>query len=173
VAADPTRRRVLAASALAALAAAGTAGCSPGHPWPWSRPPKPAPDVAVLQAAITAEMAMISRCAAAISALPALTAAVSPVLGDHRAHLARLRAQLTVPAGAPSPTVTARAHRAQVPPGAAAAVEYLRDAEHAQAAGLVGWLATVTTPSLAQLLGSIAASEATHAAVLHSPGPRR
>jgi hypothetical protein len=173
VAADPTRRRVLAASALAALAAAGTAGCSPGHPWPWSQPPKPAPDVAVLHAAIAAETAMISRCAAVVAAVPALTAAVSPVLGEHRAHLAQLRARLAVPAGAPSPAVTARAQPAQVPPGQAAAVEYLRDAEHARAVTLAGWLAAATTPSLAQLLASIAASEATHAAVLHSPGRLR
>ena len=173
MAADPTRRRVLAASALAALAAAGTVGCSLGQPWPWSQPPKQAPDVTLLQDAIAAEAAMISRCAAVISALPVLTATVSPVLREHRDHLAQLRARLTVPTGAPSPKVTARAHRALVPPGEAAAAEYLRDAEHDQAAVLVRWLATVSTPSLAQLLASIGASEATHAVLLRSPGPRR
>jgi hypothetical protein len=175
VAADPTRRRVLTASALAALAAAGTAGCAPGHPWPWASPPKPAPDVAVLRDAIAAEDAMISRYAAVISALPALTATISPLLGQHREHAAQLRQRLLVPPGAPSPSpsVTAPAPRAPVPAGQAAALAYLRAAESDQAASIVASLAAVRTPSLAQLLASIGACEAAHAALLRSAGRRR
>ncbi len=175
MAANPTRRRVLTASALAALAAAGAAGCAPGHPWPWASPPRQAPDVAVLRDAIAAEDAMISRYAAVISALPALGATVSPLLRQHQEHLAQLRQRLLVPPGAPapSPSVTARAHRAPVPAGQAAALGYLRAAERDQAASVVRSLATVRTPSLAQLLASIGACEAAHAALLGSAGGRR
>lgn len=172
MAADPTRRRVLTASALA-LTAAGAAGCTPGRPWPWATPPKPAPDVAVLHKAIAAEDAMISRYAAVISAQPALTATVSPLLRQHQSHLAQLRERLLVPAGAsPSPAASARPRRAPVPAGRTGALEYLRVAERGQAALLVRDLATVTTPSLAQLLASIGACEATHAVLLQPEGRR-
>lgn len=172
MAADPTRRRVLTASALAALTAAGSAGCAPGHPWPWARPPEQAPDVQVLRAAIAAEDGMISRYTAVISALPALTGTVAPLLREHQAHVARLRQQLLVPAGA-RPSPAARPHRPVVPAGQAAALGYLRAAERDQAALLVRSLATAMTPSLAQLLASIGAAEATHAALLRSAGRRR
>lgn len=169
MAADPTRRRVLTASAVALLATAGTAGCAPGQAWPWARPPVPAPDVGTLRTVIAAEEAMVSRYAAVLSARPALAATVSPLLRQHRQHLAQLRERLVVPAGAlPSPTMTARAHQPPVPPGRAAVLASLRRAESDQAAFLVRTLAAVTTPSLAQLMASISASEAAHAALLGS-----
>lgn len=174
MAADPTRRRVLAASALAALAAGGAAGCAPGQPWAWATPPRPARDVGVLRAVIAAEQAMVSRYAAVISARPALAAAAAPLLRQHRAHLAQLRGRLLVPAGArPSPAGTARARREPVPAGQAAALGYLRAAERDQAAFLTSALARVASPSLAQLLASIGASEASHAALLGPAGPPR
>ena len=64
--------------------------------------------------------------------------------------------------------MTARAHQPPVPPGRAAVLASLRRAESDQAAFLVRTLAAVTTPSLAQLMASISASEATHAALLGS-----
>jgi hypothetical protein len=170
VTADPTRRRVLTASALM-LAAAGTTGCASGRAWPWARPPVPAPDVGVLRNVIATEDAMVSRYAAVLSARPALAATVSPLLRQHRQHLAQLRERLMVPAGArPSPTRTARARRAPVPAGRAGALAYLRRAESDQAAFLVRTLAAVDSPSLAQLMASISASEAAHAALLRSAG---
>jgi hypothetical protein len=173
VAADPTRRRVLAASALV-LTAAGTAGCASGQAWPWARPPVPAPEVGVLRNVIAAEDIMVSRYAAVLQARPALAAAVSPLLRQHRQHLAQLRERLVVPAGArPSPTMRARARQAPVPAGRAAVLAYLRRAETDQAAFLTRTLATVATPSLAQLMASISASEAAHAALLRSAGPPR
>jgi len=176
VAADPTRRRVLTASALAAVTAAAGSGCAPGRPWPWANPPRPAPDVAVLQAAIAAERGVVAAYSAVISAVPALAAAAAPLLDQHRAHLAQLRQRLVVPAGAPpSPRATQRARRpaAPVPAGRSAALAYLRAAEGEQAAFLLRSLATPMTPSLAQLLASIAASEATHEALLRPAGRRR
>ena len=173
MAADPTRRRVLAASALM-LTAAGTAGCASGQAWPWARPPVPAPDVGLLRSVIAAEDAMVSRYTTVLSARPALAATVSPLLRQHQQHLAQLRERLLVPAGArPSPTMTARARQAQVPAGRIAVLAYLRRAESDQAAFLVRALATVATPSLAQLMASISASEGAHAALLRSAGSPR
>ena len=172
MAADPTRRRMLTASAL--MLTAGTAGCASGQAWPWARPPVPAPEVGVLRNVIAAEHAMVSRYTAVLSARPALAATVSPLLRQHQQHLAQLRERLVVPAGArPSPTRTAPARQAPVPAGRAAVLAYLRRTETDQAAFLVRTLAAVATPSLAQLMASISASEAAHAALLRSPGSRR
>ena len=173
MAADPTRRRVLAASAVALLATAGTAGCAPGQAWPWARPPVPAPDVGVLRTVIAAEDAMVSRYIAVLSARPALAATVSPLLRQHRQHLAQLRERLVVPAGAPpAPTMPpARASRRSRRGGRGPGLPAPRRDD--QAAFLVRTLATVATPSLAQLMASIGASEAAHAALLGSAGSPR
>lgn len=172
MAADPTRRRVLTASAL--MLTAGTAGCASGQAWPWARPPVPAPEVGVLRTVIAAEHAMVSRYTAVLSARPALAATVSPLLRQHQQHLAQLRDRLAVPAGArPSPTPAARARQAPVPAGRAAVLAYLGRAETDQAAFLLRTLAAVATPSLAQLMASISASEASHAALLRSVGSPR
>ena len=167
--ADPTRRRVLAVSA---LAAAGLAGCGRIHPW--SVPPKQASDVALLAEAIAAEQVMISRYESVITGFPSLGPALTPVLGQHREHLAALRERLVVPPGIATPTARP-APPAGGPPvrsGADAALAYLRTVEDERAAALVRRL-PVATPSLAQLLASIGASEASHAAVLSHPGRPR
>jgi hypothetical protein len=57
-----------------------------------------------------------------------------------------------------------------VPGTAAAALAYLRDAETAAAGSLLAHLAAAP-PSLAQLLASISASEATHALILGAGRP--
>jgi len=174
VAAEPTRRRVLTASALTLLTAAGAAGCAPGQAWPWARPPRPGPDVGVLRNVIAAEDVLVARYTAVIPARPGLAATVAPLLRQHREHLARLRERLVMPAGAAAaPATPARARRVPVPAGQAAALDWLRRAESDQAAFLVRELATVATPSLAQLLASIGACEAAHAALLRSAGSPR
>jgi hypothetical protein len=175
VAADPTRRRVLTASALAVLAAAGAAGCAPGQPWPWATPPHPSPDVGVLRNVIAAEKAMVSRYTAVISARPPLAGMLAPLLRQHEAHLAQLRERLLVPAGAAASASppAARRHPPRVPAGRAAALDYLRAAESDQAAFLVRELAALASPALAQLFASIGASEATHAALLRPARPSR
>lgn len=167
--ADPTRRRVLAVSA---LAAAGLAGCGRIHPW--SVPPEQASDVAVLAEAIAAERVMISRYESAITGFPSLGPALTPVLGQHREHLAALRERLVVPPGTATPSARPAppASRPPVLSSADATVDYLRTEEDDRAAALVRQL-PVTTPSLAQLLASIGASEASHATILGSPGKPR
>jgi hypothetical protein len=151
------RRRLLAA-ALAGLPALA-AGCGKGF-GALGTPPRPGPGVRVLTRAIRAEQLMIARYEAALSRSPALAATLGPLLAEHRAHLTALSARL-VPGAAPTPAA-APAPSPAAPP---APLPWLAAAEDAAAAGYLRQLAPVP-PSLAQLLASIAASEATHAAVL-------
>ena len=162
---------MLTASALAALAAAGTAGCSPVLPW--ASPPHAAPDVGVLRDAIAAENEMIATYAAVLAAFPALSGAITPLRRQHEEHLTQLSGRLVVPPGArPSATASRASHPAPRSWATAAqAVAALRSAERAQAAALVTRLASVP-PSLAQLFASIGASEASHAAMLRPAGPQ-
>lgn len=172
--AGATRRRVLTASVLAALAAAGTgglAGCA-SEPSPWAKPPKPSPEVGALHEVIDAEYTMIAKYTAVLAAFPGLAATMSPLLAQHREHLAALQARLVIPPGASpaqaaSATARPRAPRPRVPSSQASAAGYLRTAERDQAAALVRRVADVP-PSLAQLLASIGACEAAHAALLGS-----
>jgi hypothetical protein len=134
-------------------------------------PPKPRPDVAVLQDAISAEEVMIARYRSAISGSAGLAPTLTPLLDQHLAHLATLRSRLIVPAGRPAtlrPTKPSSAPT-QVPATPAAALSVLETAESNAARSLVSRL-DVVGPSLAQLLASIAASEASHALLLRNHG---
>ena len=160
---DATRRRVLTAAAAALpLVAAGCKGISA-----LGAPPKPAPDVTVVTAAIAVETQLIARYGEVLAASPGLGPARRPLLAHQHEPRTRLRARLIVPVGGqPLPTPRATARRtARVPGSPAAALGYLRDAEDAAAGALLAHLATAP-PSLAQLLASISASEATHALIL-------
>ena len=160
---DATRRGVLTAAAAALpLAAAGCKGIAA-----LGAPPKPAPDVTVVTEAIAVETQLIARYGDVLAVNPALGPTLRPLLAHHHEHLTRLRARLIVPAGGqPLPTPRATAHRTtQVPGSSVAALGYLRDAEDAASGALLAHLATAP-PSLAQLLASISASEATHALIL-------
>lgn len=159
---DATRRRVLAAAAVTLpLVAAGCKGIGA-----LGTPPKPAPDVAVVSDAIAVETRLIARYDAVLAAMPGLAPALRPLLAQHHAHLTRLRARLIIPVpGQPVPTPSGGAARALVPGTPSAAMAALADAENAAAAALLARLAAAP-PSLAQLLASISASEATHAMIL-------
>ena len=163
-----TRRSVLAAAASLPLAAAG---CSKGI-GALGTPPPPLPDVAIVRDAIDGETFMISRYNAVLTAVPALAGSLRPLLQQHREHLARLRARLIEPHPSSPPEQTPAATTApagpQAPGTPAAAQDYLRLAEQAAASTLLGKI-SAAPPSLAQLLASIAASEATHALLL-GPG---
>jgi hypothetical protein len=152
-------------------------------PDPLAGRPSPGHDVVVLQAAISAEEALISlyvtatATGAAGSASAAGSELLDSLLAQHRQHLARLRAALVLPPSA-SPGATASPGTA-VSPGATASagggaggqgaghgvVARLRTAERASAAAGLRRLATVD-PALAQLFASIAACDATHVAAL-------
>lgn len=159
------RRRGLLAAALAAPLLAP--GCSKGF-GALGKPPAPAPEVGVLTSAISAERELIARYQAVLARVPATAPALDPLLAQHRAHLRALTARLVPGAARPTPSRAASPAPPTVPGSGAAATAYLGAAEQAAAARLLGQLATVS-PSLAQLLASIAASEATHAAFLGVP----
>jgi hypothetical protein len=176
VAADPTRRVVIAAAAVLPLVA--VSGCDGADVL--ASPPSPAPGVGLLRAAIAAEQLMITRYAAVLRDLrnhgagagtaggspAALTAALEPLLAEHRAHLTQLRSRLIVPAGSASPSPSRRAAGVPaVPTAPAAAVAFLRAAEQAAATAMLDRLRGAPA-SLAQLFASISASEATHVPVL-------
>jgi hypothetical protein len=180
VAADPTRRVVLAAAALLPLAA--VSGC--GSVNVLATPPAESPAVGLLRSAITAEQAMIAHYGAVLrtahgsgGSAASLTAALEPLLAEHRAHLAQLRSRLMIPAGSsasasPSPSPSGRPAGAQpVPTAPAAAVAFLKNAEQAAATALLARLATAPA-SLAQLFASISASEATHVPALDAVAVR-
>ena len=168
---EATRRRVLAATAAALpLVIAGCKGLGA-----LGTPPKPAADVAVTRDAITVESNLIARYGAVLAAVPSLAGELRPLLAQHHDHLARLRARLIIPRGAAqpsaSPSGTTSPRPAPVPGTPAGAVADLRDAENAAAAALLAHL-DAAPPSLAQLLASISASEATHALILGRGGHR-
>ena len=166
---EATRRGVLATVVSLPLVATGCKGVGA-----LGTPPRPQPDVTVVRDAIDGETLMISRYQAVLAAVPSLAGPLGPLLQQHREHLARLRARLIEPAPASrpahSPAVAASPAAVQAPGTPTAARAYLREAEQAAAQALLGRL-TVAPPSLAQLLASIAASEATHALLL-GPGRR-
>ncbi len=168
---EATRRRVLAAAAAALPLVIG--GCK--GVGALGTPPKPAADVAVTRDAITVESTLIARYGAVLAAVPSLAGELRPLLAQHHDHLARLRARLIIPRAAAqppaSPSGTPSPRPALVPGTPAGALAYLRDAENAAAASLLAHL-DAAPPSLAQLLASISASEATHALILAHGGHR-
>ena len=179
---DATRRRVLAIGAVTLpLAAAGCRGIAA-----LGTPPKAAPGVAVVGDAIRVETRLIAHYGAVLAAVPALAGTLRPLLAQHQDHLARLRARLIIPPGSrasdpASPGASSPLARLPVSPSPSpvtvpgtpeAALGHLRDAENAAAAAQLAHLAAAP-PSLAQLLASISASEATHAMILGGHGRHR
>ncbi len=169
--ADPTRRAVIAAAASLPLVA--VTGCSGVDVL--ASPPSPAPDVGLLREAISTEQLMVTwyseelrslgNTGAAGGSPASLTAALEPLLAEHRAHLTQLRSRLIVPAGGPSPSPSPSRRTPAAPAAPAAAVAFLRDAEQAAATSMLDWLRGASA-SLAQLFASISASEATHVPAL-------
>jgi hypothetical protein len=191
---DPTRRVVIAAAAASAALLVG--GCRGLRAL--GTPPAAPADVTALQGAIAAERLMVERYQAALRLGGSDRAA--PVLGQllaqHRAHLAELAARLITPPGQRQSSVPSAAglsgtagsgtagsgtagsgtggsgtdqNGAGVPADPAQALQFLADAERAAAARLLRELLTAP-PSLAQLLASISAAEATHVPVLRAAG---
>jgi hypothetical protein len=163
VAADPTRRAVLASAAALPLLVTGCKGVAV-----LAALPKPQPDVVLLRAAISAEHLMIARYQAGIRVAHGsqgdLSSALLALLAQHRQHLAQLRSRLIVPAGtAAAPVRGPSAPRLPASPDLA--VAYLQAAEQDASAWLLRQV-LAAPPALAQLLASISASEATHVPAL-------
>lgn len=161
----PTRRAVLVASAAAVpLLVTACRGVQV-----LGAPPPPAPDITQLRSAIAAERLMIGRYHQVITRAAGHQATVTrltALLSEHQQHLALLQARLVIPAGsaAASPDGSPPAVK-PVPADLAGALSALAADEQAAARRLSTQL-LVMPPSLAQLLASISASEATHVPVL-------
>jgi hypothetical protein len=144
----PTRRAVLV-SAAAGLTAAGLGGCDFGKA---GSEPTPPPDV--LLPFLAATVALADTYDAAIEALPALSARLTPLRDDHRAHVRALEKEIGVPRPSAAPSA------AQAP-----TLESLVTAE--RAAQQEAEKTCLEGPSYrAALLGSIAACRASHQAAL-------
>lgn len=158
---------MLLASAAALPLLLGAAGCRSSDvfsgPDPLAGRPPLGHDVLTLQAVIAAEENMIDLYRLAISGDSGTTQArmLRSLLTQHQQHLVQLKARLIVPPGASaSPSSSSPSPRAST-----VSITRLRAAERASAADLVRRLATAP-PALAQLLASIAASDATHVTAL-------
>ena len=133
------------------------------RPSPLASPPPLSADVQVLFAAAFAEENLVSLYKRTMASYSALAPELAPLLAEHLAHLAQLRARIIEPPGKRVPhTVTSRP---PIPATRTAAIALLRTAEQAASTAQLRRLPGAP-PSLAQLYASIAASEATHVAVL-------
>ena len=130
-----------------------------------SGPPPVAPQTQTLLHAVTAELNLIWIYNKTMAEYSALGPTLAPLLAEHEAHLARLRARVIEPPGKKTPSAaTARPKLAATPSGA---LSQLKQAEQAAVTVQLGRLAGAS-PSLAQLYASIATSEATHVTTLAS-----
>jgi hypothetical protein len=168
---------MLAAAAAGSLGLAGCKGIAALGPLP-----KLSPDVVTLEHAIEAEKLMVATYRAAARQLAAggptgraaggdgrqLSAVVTAIQAEHAAHLARLRARLVLPprlaksrfpAGQPAP----------LPADSQGLVGALVSSERAATTRLTSQLLDVP-PALAELMASIAASEAAHVVYLRRAG---
>jgi hypothetical protein len=164
-----TRRAVLAGVATAAAAGsvslAGCKGLAALGPLP-----KPDPSVLALEHSIAQEEVLVATYQGALAAASGHPAEglLAALLADHRAHLAALRSRLIIPRGNRAklaPELSRRPVPLALPPTKRQLATALATAEQAAAARLTGQL-RAAPPSLAQLLASIAASEAAHAMLL-------
>ena len=128
-----------------------------------SGPPPVSDQTRMLLHAVTAELNLIWIYNKTMAGYSGLRPALAPLLAEHQAHLARLRARVIEPPGKKVPdTATARP---SIDATAVGALARLRDAEQAAVTTLLSRLGGAS-PSLAQLYASIATSEATHVTTL-------
>ena len=138
-----------------------------GGPDPLAGPPPLSADVRALLRTVTAEQNLISLYKRTLASYSVLAPVLTPLLAEHEAHLAQLRARIIEPPGKSVPAkVTSRP---PIPGTRAAALAQLRAAEQAASTAQLRRLAGAS-PALAQLYASIAASEATHVTVLDKGG---
>jgi hypothetical protein len=124
-------------------------------------------DLAVVSRARAASQHLAQRYADAVAALPDLAGALTPLAAEHAAHIRALdttAASATATTQSPAP-VSPRPVR---PVSAGEAIAALAAAERASATARVADVLTCS-PDVARLLASIAACQATHAAVLGTP----
>jgi hypothetical protein len=163
-----TRRGVLA-GLLSAVVTAPTWGCTDrgSRPLPQHRPD---PDAGLRTAVVADKQALLDRYSATVRRHPGLRTRLAPLQADHVAHLQALGGPATPAAtatGSPTPTRPAEA----VPADPRAAVQLLERTERAAAARRIAQCVRAVDGRLAELIASVGAAEAVHAAVLR-PGAR-
>ncbi|MBA9006999.1 MULTISPECIES: hypothetical protein [Thermomonospora] len=161
------RSAVSRRAVLGGLGGVALGGCTRDEP---RAAPSPSPDVAVLASAIAGEEGLVGLYEAALRAHADLAGRLAPVLARHREHLTVLRRHrvpgtVASSAAATPPVVTPPA----VPPSAEEALELLARTEREAAAARAEDVRRVA-PAMAQLLASIGACEAGHAALLAEDG---
>jgi hypothetical protein len=156
-----SRRQLLAASPTTLPLILALSACK--GPAVLSGPPPVSSQTQTLLHAVTAELNLIWIYNKTMAEYSGLGPTLAPLLAEHEAHLARLRARVIEPPGKKTPD-TASA-RPRIGSTEQAALAQVKNAEQAAAAAQLGRLAGAS-PSLAQLYASIATSEATHATVL-------
>ncbi len=152
-------RRDLLLGGTAIAAGALVVGCT-GEPD--ARPARVDPDLALRAAAVLRERELLAAYDAALVDHPALRAVLAPLREDHAVHLARLE-ELTDPVMSPTPSAPPVV--APVKDAPAARRTALRGQERAAQAAHRD-AAITASRSLAPLLASLAACEASHAALL-------
>lgn len=190
-----SRRQLLASAGtgLAALAASPLlSGCTDDSPRPAPRStsatPSANPDPAARAVAAADEQRLVASYEELLQRFPALSKPVQAVLDDHRAHLAALSSEASsapaaaTPTSSPPPTVSAAAASptgatattgtsGALPATPTAAVAHLVTLEQQAAESRLRQVPAVRS-ELARTLASIAASEATHAALLPAVATR-
>jgi hypothetical protein len=162
-----SRRQLLAASPTALPLFLALSACK--GPAVLSGPPPLTAQTQTLLHAVTAELNLIWIYNKTMAEYSGLRPTLSPLLAEHQAHLARLRARVVEPPGKKVPdTVTARP---ALDATASGALAQLRDAEQTAVGVLLSHLGGAS-PSLAQLYASIATSEATHVTTLTTRIPQ-
>ncbi len=167
MAAESTRRAMLAATLAGVTGSLSLAGCKGIT----ALGPVPAigPAVVTLEHAIESEEALVAmyRTAAhSIARVSTAAAVITAISAEHQAHLAQLRARLIVPPGHARIRLRAKPARPpSLPADPRQLLATLAAAERAAAARLTGQLLDAPAP-LAQLLASISASEAAHVVFL-------
>lgn len=170
-----SRRILLAGAATLPLLAGGCRGTMA-----LGTPPQPAPDVGILRAATATEQALVMRyqdalrllhAAPATGSEPALSAILARLLAEHQQHLSQLRSRLIPGSPRAAGSGPLRVRRPARPATTGQAVTGLISAEQAASDQLLRQVTAPGVPaSLAQLLASISASEATHVPVLRRAG---
>lgn len=161
------RRRLLGGSLVLALAACEPLGRASGRP-------DGDPGLAAVRRALRGEERMIAEYETVRIQYPELASRIGPVVQEHRAHLRMLRAQISpspspAESSTPSSPVSTSASARPAPSDPAGAISALVERERAAADARIRDL-EAAPPFVAQLLASISASEATHAAVLARTG---
>lgn len=170
-----SRRVILTGAAALPLLAAGCRGTMA-----LGTPPQPAADVGVLRAATVTEQILVLRYQDALRLVragpatgsePALSAILARLLAEHEEHLRQFRSRLIPGSPRAAGSGPLQVRRPARPATAGQAITSLASAEQAASDQLLAQVGAAGVPaSLAQLLASISASEATHVPVLRRAG---